>query len=104
MKAKKDYLIRAMIVIEIDYLALFRIIINYKIPDISILRWISYIKLFYTQFRHVASNEYSIRDVIFCALFNSKDAMIQDTDDVDTQILINLTIQEARSVILRTKL
>jgi hypothetical protein len=44
LKAERNYLIGANVVLEIDYLPLLGMIANCFIPDIIMLRWIAYIK------------------------------------------------------------
>jgi hypothetical protein len=85
MKAEKDYLIGAMVVIETDCLPLLGMIINCTTPDIAMLRWIAYIKSLNPEFIHVAGKDNPVADMLSRARYEEEDKMIEDIDDVGTK-------------------
>lgn len=82
-----------MVVIETNYLPLFGMITNYTTLDITMLRWITYMKSLNPKFRHVAKKDSLIADMLSWIKYNRKDEIIDDIDDVGTKILFGFIIE-----------
>lgn len=57
LKNENEHLIETSIVIEINCLSLLDMIISCSIPEISMLRWIAYIKSMNPKFKHIIVKE-----------------------------------------------
>jgi hypothetical protein len=53
IKADRDYLIEAEVVIEMNCLPILGMILGCSSPDITMLRWITYIKSFNIEIQHI---------------------------------------------------
>ncbi len=64
LKADRNYLIGANVVLETDCLPLLGMITNCSSPDIAMLRWIAYIKSLNPILMHIAGKENSVADML----------------------------------------
>ncbi|KAL2641461.1 hypothetical protein R1flu_009048 [Riccia fluitans] len=64
MKAKKEYLMGASVVVETDCLPILGMIINCSTPNMTMLNWIAYIKSLNPEFKHIAGKENVIADML----------------------------------------
>ncbi|KAL3692893.1 hypothetical protein R1sor_006544 [Riccia sorocarpa] len=85
MKAEKEYLIGAAVVIETDCLPLLGMITNCSTSDMAMLNWIAYIKSLNPEFRHIAGKENVVADMLSRARYDGEEEMIEDTDEVGTE-------------------
>ncbi|GGS27705.1 hypothetical protein GCM10010252_77790 [Streptomyces aureoverticillatus] len=92
MKAEKDYLIGAVVVIETDCLLLFGMIINCSMSDIIMLRWIVYIKSLNPEFKHITGKDNLVADMLSRARYEREDEMVEDIDDVGLKFYLMLNL------------
>lgn len=84
MKIEKDYLIRALVIVEKNYLSLLEIITNCNIFDIAMLRRIAYIKFLNLEFKHIIGKNNLMVDMLSQAWYEQEEDLIDDTEDIDT--------------------
>ncbi|KAL3695519.1 hypothetical protein R1sor_009595 [Riccia sorocarpa] len=82
MKAEKEYLMGAVVVVETDCLPLLGMITNCSTPDVTMLNWIAYIKSLNPEFKHIAGKENVVADMLSRARYDGEDEMIEDDDDL----------------------
>ncbi|KAL2630017.1 hypothetical protein R1flu_014703 [Riccia fluitans] len=82
MKAEKEYLMGASVVVEIDCLPLLGMITNCLTPDMTMLNWIAYIKSLNPEFKHIAEKENVVADMLSRARYKGEEDMVEDVDDV----------------------
>ncbi|KAL3698023.1 hypothetical protein R1sor_012099 [Riccia sorocarpa] len=64
LKVDKDFLIGAYVVLETDCLPLLGMIANCNTPDITMLRWIAYIRSMNPELRHIAGKKNVVADML----------------------------------------
>ena len=64
LKQERDYLIGAHVVLETDCLPLLGMIANCDTPDIAMLRWIAFIRMFNPELKHIAGKDNSMADML----------------------------------------
>ena len=69
IKSDQDYLIRAEVVIEKDYLSILEMMRCCTIPDMAMLRWIAYIKSLNPEVRHISGKDNVVADMLSRAQF-----------------------------------
>jgi hypothetical protein len=81
LKAERNYLIGANVVLETDCLPLLGMIANCSIPDIAMLRWIAYIKSLNPVLVHIIGKKNSVADMLSRARYVQEEEM--ETHEVD---------------------
>jgi hypothetical protein len=81
LKAERNYLIGANVVLETDCLPLLGMIANYSIPDIAMLRWIAYIKSLNPILVHIIGKKNYVADMLSRARYVDEEEM--ETHEVD---------------------
>ena len=81
LKAERNYLIGANLVLETDCLPLLGMIANCSIPDIAMLRWIAYIKSLNPVLVHIIGKKNSVADMLSRARYVHEEEM--ETHEVD---------------------
>ena len=88
LKAERNYLIGANVVLETDCLPLLGMIANCSIPDIAMLRWIAYIKSLNPVLVHITGKKNSVADMLSRARYVCEEEMEtqevgEDNEDED---------------------
>jgi hypothetical protein len=76
LKAYRNYLIGAEVVLEIDCLPLLGMIANCSSPDIAMLRWIAYIKSLNLILIHIEGKNNSVADMLSRARYFKEEEMM----------------------------
>lgn len=76
LKAERNYLIGANVVLETDCLPLLGMIANCSSPDIAMLRWIAYIKSLDPVLVHIAGKKNSVADMLSRARYFCEEEMM----------------------------
>jgi len=71
LRQEKDYLIGAHMVLETDCLPLLGMITNCDTPDIAMLRWIAFIRMFNPELKHIAGKDNPVADMLSRARYMS---------------------------------
>ena len=82
IKADRDYLNEAEVVIEMDCLPILGLISGCKTPDIAMLHWIAYIKSQNEEIWHVARKCNVVADMLSQEKYESDDYRHSDEEDV----------------------
>ena len=84
LKADRNYLIGAEVVLETDCLPLLGMIANCSSPDIAMLRWIAYIKSMNPVLVHIEGKKNSVADMLSRARYSNEDEMTgrEDVEDL----------------------
>ncbi|KAL3702469.1 hypothetical protein R1sor_020491 [Riccia sorocarpa] len=83
LRTDKDFLIGASVVLETDCLPLLGMVANCNTPDITMLRWIAYIRSFNPELRHIAGKENVVADMLSRARYEGEDEMLQAAEEED---------------------
>jgi len=75
LKADRNYLIGANVVLETDCLPLLGMVANCSTPDIAMLRWIVYIRSFNPVLIHITGKENSVADMLSRARYMCENEM-----------------------------
>ena len=78
VKADKDYLIGTEVIIETDYLP----ISGCAMPDLTMLRWIAYIKSLNPEIRHISRKDNAMADMLSRAKFDDEGGMVSEDEEV----------------------
>jgi hypothetical protein len=70
LKQEKDYLIGAHVILETDCLPLLGMIANCDTPDIAMLRWIAFIRMFNPELKHIAGKDNPVADMLSRARYS----------------------------------
>lgn len=81
LKADRNYLIGAEVVLETDCLPLLGMIANCSSPDIAMLRWIAYIKSLNPVLVHIEGKKNSVADMLSRARYFKEEEMMAYGDD-----------------------
>ena len=76
LKADRNYLIGANVVLETDCLPLLGMISNCNSPDIAMLRWIAYIKLLNVVLKHITGKMNPVADMLSRAKYFDEEKMM----------------------------
>ncbi|KAL3689660.1 hypothetical protein R1sor_015969 [Riccia sorocarpa] len=76
LKVDKDFLIGAYVVLKTDCLPLLGMIANCNTPDITILRWIAYIRSMNLELRHIAGKKNVVADMLSRARYADEKEML----------------------------
>lgn len=105
IKADKNYLIRTNMVLKINFLSLLDMIANYSIYDITILKWIAYIKIFNLIFVYIFRKKNIIKDMLFKTKYIYKEEIqtqkIDEDEDYNYILDINRKIKIINIIILK---
>ena len=85
LKNEKEYLIGICVVVETDCLPLLGMITSCSTPNIAMLRWIAYIKSLNPEFKHIASKDNTVVDMLSRARYEDESQMIDEGDDVGSK-------------------
>jgi Integrase zinc binding domain/RNase H-like domain found in reverse transcriptase/Reverse transcriptase (RNA-dependent DNA polymerase) len=80
LKADRNYLIGAEVVLETDCLPLLGMIANCSSPDIAMLRWIAYIKSLNPILVHIEGKKNSVADMLSRARYFNEEEMMAHGD------------------------
>jgi hypothetical protein len=94
IKADRDYLIRAEVVIETDCLPILGMVSSCSSPDITMLRWIAYIKLFNPELRHISGKNNAMADMLSRARFADKLDLMHEDEEIEDGFFINTLTME----------
>ncbi|KAL3698249.1 hypothetical protein R1sor_012325 [Riccia sorocarpa] len=83
LRTDRDFLIGASVVLETDCLPLLGMVANCNIPDITMLRWIAYIRSFNPELRHIAGKENVVADMLSRARYEGEEEMLQAAEEED---------------------
>jgi len=75
MKADRNYLIGANVILETDCLPIIGMIANCSTPDIAMLRWIAYIRSLNPEFIHISGKKNSVADMLSRARYTCEEEM-----------------------------
>ena len=75
IKADRNYLIGANVVLETDCLPLLGMIANCSTPDIAMLRWIAYIRAVNPVLRHISGKTNYVADMLSKARYSCEEEM-----------------------------
>ena len=89
IKADKDYLIGSEVVIETDCLPILGMISGCSSTDISMLRWIAYIKTFNPEIRHIKGKNNAMADMLSRARTILEPSSLEEEDDFDNGFFCN---------------
>jgi hypothetical protein len=64
LRQERDYLIGAHVILETDCLPLLGMIANCDTPDIAMLRWIAFIRMFNPELKHIAGKDNPVADML----------------------------------------
>ncbi len=78
LKAERNYLIGAEVVLETDCLPLLGMVANCTSPDIAMLRWIAYIKSLNPLLVHIEGKKNCVADMLSRARFFNEDEMMAE--------------------------
>jgi hypothetical protein len=81
IKADRDYLIGAEVIIETECLPLLGMMRCCMIPDVAMLRWIAYIKSLNPEMRHISGKDNAVADMLSRARFGD-DITESDNEEV----------------------
>ncbi|KAL3675475.1 hypothetical protein R1sor_025423 [Riccia sorocarpa] len=81
LKVDKDFLIGAYVVLETDCLPLLGMIANCNTPDITMLRWIAYIRSMNPELRHIAGKKNVVADMLSRARYADEEEMLTTAED-----------------------
>lgn len=76
LKAERNYLIGADVVLETDCLPLLGMVANCSTPDIAMLRWIAYIRSLNPVLTHITGKKNSVADMLSRARFMCEEEMV----------------------------
>ena len=76
MKVNKNYLIGTKVIIETDCLPILRVISGYPTTDLTMLKWIMYIKSLNRKIRHISRKDNAMADMLLRARFKGEDDMV----------------------------
>jgi len=83
LKAERNYLIGANVVLETDCLPLLGMISNCNSPDIAMLRWIAYIKSLNPVLKHIAGKMNPVADMLSRARYFDEEKMMAHGESED---------------------
>ena len=89
IKADRDYLIGAEVVIETDCLPILGMVSSCSSPDITMLRWIAYIKSFNPELRHISGKNNAMADMLSRARFVDKLDMMDEDEEIEDGFFVN---------------
>ena len=76
MRADKDYLIGTEVIIETDCLPILGMVSGCATPDLTMLRWIAYIKSLNLEIRHISEKDNAMADMLSRARFENEGSMV----------------------------
>ena len=88
LKTDKDYLIGVPVIVETDCLPLLGMIVKCSTPDVTMLRWISYIKSLGPELMHISGKNNQVADILSRARYMDVEDMQSDYDNVGVDYFI----------------
>ncbi|KAL3687049.1 hypothetical protein R1sor_013358 [Riccia sorocarpa] len=85
MKAERNYLMGAVVVVETDCLPLLGMITNCSTPDMTMLNWVAYIKSLNPKFKHIAGKANAVADMLSRARYDGEEEMVEESEDIGEQ-------------------
>ena len=82
VKADKDYLIGAEVIIETDCLPILGMVSGCATLDLAMLRWIAYIKSMDPEIRHISGKDNAMADMLSRARFDYEGGMVSEDEEV----------------------
>ena len=82
VKTDKDYLIKTEVIIEMDYLLILGTVSRCAMSDLTMLRWIAYIKSPSPETRHISGKNNAMADMLLRAWFNDEGDMVSEDEEV----------------------
>ncbi|KAL3694970.1 hypothetical protein R1sor_008621 [Riccia sorocarpa] len=76
LRTDRNFLIGAAVMLEIDCLPLLGMIANCSTPDITMLRWIAYVRNFNPQLKHIAGKKNVVADMLSRARYEGEEEMV----------------------------
>ena len=90
VKAEKDYLIRREVIIKTDCLPILGMLSRFVTPDLSMLRWIAYIKSLNVELWHISEKDNTVANMLSRARYNNEDDMVSEGEEVNVTSLCRL--------------
>ena len=81
IKADKDYLIDTKVVVEMDCFPILGMISRSSILDLSMLKWIPYIKLMNLEVCHILGKNNVMADMLLRVRYEGKSDMVSEDED-----------------------
>ena len=88
IKADRDYLIAAELVIETDCLPILGMMQCCMIPDVAMLIWISYVKSLNPDVRHISGKDNAVADMLSRSQFGD-DITDSDNEEVSEDYFVS---------------
>ncbi|KAL3700954.1 hypothetical protein R1sor_018976 [Riccia sorocarpa] len=85
MKAERNYLIGAVVVVETDCLLLLGMITNCSTPDMTMFNWVAYIKSVNPEFKHIVGKENAVAYMLSRTRYDGEEEMIEESEDIGEQ-------------------
>ncbi|KAL3694614.1 hypothetical protein R1sor_008265 [Riccia sorocarpa] len=81
MRTDRNFLIGAAVMLETDCLPLLGMIANCSTPDITMLRWIAYVRNFNPQLKHIAGKKNVVADMLSRARYEGEEEMVLTAEE-----------------------
>ncbi|KAL3696074.1 hypothetical protein R1sor_010150 [Riccia sorocarpa] len=81
MRTDKNFLIGAAVMLETDCLPLLGMIANCSTPDITMLRWIVYVRNFNPHLKHIAGKKNVVADMLSRARYEGEEEMVLTAEE-----------------------
>ena len=106
LKANRNYLIEANVVLKTDCLSLLGMISNYNLPNIAMLQWIAYIKSLNPILKHITSKMNPVADMLSKARYFDEEKMMthgKSEDFTDGGYVLAIDIENVIDEVLSFK-
>ncbi|KAL3682085.1 hypothetical protein R1sor_000107 [Riccia sorocarpa] len=81
VRTDRNFLIGAAVMLETDCLPLLGMIANCSTPDITMLRWIAYVRNFNPQLKHIAGKKNVVADMLSRARYEGEEEMVLTAEE-----------------------
>ncbi|KAL3702292.1 hypothetical protein R1sor_020314 [Riccia sorocarpa] len=81
LRTDRNFLIGAAVMLETDCLPLLGIIANCSTPDITMPRWIAYVRNFNPQLKHIAGKKNVVADMLSRARYEGEEEMVLTAEE-----------------------
>ncbi|KAL3699107.1 hypothetical protein R1sor_017129 [Riccia sorocarpa] len=81
LRTDRNFLIGAAVMLETDCLPLLGMIANCSTPDITMLRWIAYVRNFNPQLKHIAGKKNVVADMLSRARYEGEEEMVLTAEE-----------------------
>ena len=82
MKADKDYLMEAVVIIETDCLPILGMVSECAPLDLEMLRWIAYNTSLNPKIRHISGKDNTMNRMLLRTQFEEEDGMVSEDEEV----------------------